>query len=111
MDYRVLQAIGPVSVQVDEHISIMIAIVSGKSSSKILSNTDKANKFAEKIERKGLAKQASLSSTSETAGLPVSFDLLQNYPNPLNPDTNIGYQLPVNSFVTLEIYNIKGQKI
>jgi len=34
-----------------------------------------------------------------------------NYPNPFNPETTISYNLPSESFVTLEIYNLKGQVV
>jgi len=42
---------------------------------------------------------------------PKSFVLQQNYPNPFNPKTVISYQLSVHSQVSLNIYNIIGQRI
>lgn len=42
---------------------------------------------------------------------PDEFALLQNYPNPFNPSTNISFSLPDAAEVTLEIYNVLGQKI
>ncbi len=42
---------------------------------------------------------------------PRTFSLYQNYPNPFNPSTNISYQIPVNSFVTLKIYDELGRKV
>ncbi len=34
-----------------------------------------------------------------------------NYPNPFNPETTISYHIPKKGHVTIDIYNIKGQKI
>lgn len=38
-------------------------------------------------------------------------ELYGNYPNPFNPSTNISFSLPVATEVTIEIYNLLGQKI
>ncbi len=43
--------------------------------------------------------------------LPVVFKLNQNYPNPFNPTTTIKYQLPKQTNVSIDIFNILGQKI
>jgi hypothetical protein len=38
-------------------------------------------------------------------------DLYSNYPNPFNPSTTISYSIAEASNVTIDIFNIKGQKI
>lgn len=43
--------------------------------------------------------------------VPLTFALFQNFPNPFNPKTNIKFQIPKSTNVTLEIFNILGQKI
>ena len=43
--------------------------------------------------------------------IPKDYGLTQNYPNPFNSQTNIEYQVPNQSIIKLEIYNILGQKI
>ncbi len=45
------------------------------------------------------------------AGLPSEFALHQNYPNPFNPNTEVKFDLPVDSRVKLEIFNVLGQKV
>ena len=44
--------------------------------------------------------------------VPLSAVKLFNYPNPFNPETTISFSVTQTSlFVTLEVYNIKGQKV
>jgi len=42
---------------------------------------------------------------------PAKTALLSNYPNPFNPETWLPYQLSNDAFVTISIYNAKGQLI
>ncbi len=51
------------------------------------------------------------SVTSAKKEIPNSYSLSQNYPNPFNPSTKISYQLPVNNFVTLKVYDIIGREV
>ncbi len=48
---------------------------------------------------------------NEEGNTPGKFILSQNYPDPFNPTTVITYQLPVNSFVSLKVYDITGKEI
>ena len=43
--------------------------------------------------------------------LPDEFTLYDNYPNPFNPRTNINYDIPEATDVTLDVYNLMGQRV
>lgn len=44
-------------------------------------------------------------------GIPRKFELSQNYPNPFNPTTKIDFAIPVDSRVSLIIYDITGREV
>lgn len=43
--------------------------------------------------------------------IPPGFSLQQNYPNPFNPVTNIRFEIPVSSLVTLKVFDAAGNEV
>ncbi|MBO6585393.1 MAG: T9SS type A sorting domain-containing protein [Gracilimonas sp.] len=58
-----------------------------------------------------LSQMAVSNEEPAASGTPKSFKLEQNYPNPFNPTTNIQFNIPRATDVTLKIYNILGQEV
>ncbi len=52
-----------------------------------------------------------LTTLSVTVDIPKNYALYQNYPNPFNPSTTIRFDLKQQSTVSLEIYNVLGQRV
>ena len=48
---------------------------------------------------------------TESIGIPNSFVLHPNYPNPFNPETQIRFEMPYADNVDLSIYNLLGMKV
>ncbi len=49
--------------------------------------------------------------TPHTEGMPRQYSLSQNFPNPFNPATTIGYEVPVRTTVVLTVYDVLGHEI
>jgi len=54
---------------------------------------------------------AVIANDATSLSLPQSFALLQNWPNPFNPETQIRYQVAEEGPVTLRVYDMTGQTI
>lgn len=51
------------------------------------------------------------SAVHTSPNTPQDFALEQNYPNPFNPSTSVSYTIPRPEFVSLSIYNMRGEKM
>lgn len=52
-----------------------------------------------------------ITPNEEEPSLVYDFKLGQNYPNPFNPTTNIQYQIANTANVTLDVFNVLGQRV
>ena len=52
-----------------------------------------------------------LLSSADSGILPSDFKMLPNYPNPFNPATNIKFELPEDTHVSLVIMDLLGRNI
>jgi hypothetical protein len=43
--------------------------------------------------------------------MPTEIKLTQNYPNPFNPTTTLEFEIPNSGLVSLDVYNVLGQKV
>ncbi|HDQ00087.1 MAG TPA: T9SS type A sorting domain-containing protein, partial [bacterium] len=50
-------------------------------------------------------------SSDEIFKVPREYALLDNYPNPFNPQTTINFHLPKTEYVSIKIYNLLGQEV
>jgi hypothetical protein len=66
--------------------------------------------FRPKIKR-GYMRYGPADVDDNTPVLPSAIALKQNYPNPFNPETNIEFALPKGGNVSIEVFNVLGQKV
>ena len=91
-----LSPVGPITMTTDSLGKAAIIFILG----------DKAGDYEIEASSSGLN-----AVTFIATALPGQYTLYQNYPNPFNAGTNIVYEVPVESNVTITLYNAIGQKV
>lgn len=69
--------------------------------------------FAQQVSRNGNLGEVLATSVSQPdeSSMPTQYILHQSYPNPFNAGTIVKYEIPESKFVTLVIYDIKGNEV
>ncbi|MDH3268493.1 MAG: T9SS type A sorting domain-containing protein, partial [Ignavibacteria bacterium] len=109
-DDRKFSSIGPLTLEKNKPIEIILALVVGRGTN----NLNSITVARENVQRAIQEYQSNFASMTYTPPPPIpvtSYVLYQNYPNPFNPTTTIRYELPWDGIVTLDIFDILGQKV
>ena len=110
-DQRSMLSTGSFKLKKDEPVTIIGALVIGRGASAINSITVARTNVQRAIEEYN-NNFSSLAYDPGESQFPVTnYILYHNYPNPFNPTTTIRYEIPRDGIVTIDVYDILGQRV
>ncbi|MDM7925599.1 MAG: T9SS type A sorting domain-containing protein [bacterium] len=104
-DYQLVLSAPPFSLASGDSFAVSFGIVLGSGLEDLRANADTMLAVYRRLG--GLTAV----DHSSSAGLPLSFGLDQNHPNPFNPATLIGFRLPVSGAVIVKVYDVTGREV
>ena len=104
-DYQLVLSAPPFSLASGDSFAVAFGIVLGGGLEELRANADTMLAVYRRMGR------ITAVDHSSSAGLPFSFRLDQNHPNPFNPSTSISFRLPVSGSVTVTVYDVLGREV
>lgn len=109
-DRRLLVSSGPFIMEPGDTQKVTIAIIVGAGTDR-LNSVQKLFEKAEALQNYNKYGIERTLNDPYNLAIPEQFKLYNNYPNPFNPATTIRFDLPEDSHVKLEVYNILGERV
>jgi hypothetical protein len=103
-DIHMVVSSGPYTINSGHSQNVAFALIGGKSLALLRAHADAAK-------AKWDLMKPIVGVNDDRRDLPARYALAQNFPNPFNPVTNISYDLPKSSRVTLTVYDLLGRAV
>lgn len=102
-DVSTVVATGPYFIRPQESVSLGFVYAFGDDETELVNQIIAAR-------NQNLFEVSDLNSNSDNQ-FPNSIEFFQNYPNPFNPSTTFSFNLSERQSVSLDVYNVLGQKV